>query len=332
MKVLCTGSSGFIGSYLVNRLINDGHFVVGVDIQPARPEFEQSKYYEHVRIDLTRQSEVSRCHFNDCDYAFILSAKLGGIAYFHKYPYEMINYNEKILCNVFDMMLAMPKLSGFTYTSSSMVYESAINYPVEEDDLKTIPIPKSHYGFQKLAGELHSSAFSQKTQIPHTIIRPFNAVGANESLDRISSQGLTHCLPEFVYRALTSKYDEPMGILGDGQQIRSFTHGKDIARAMSLVMQNPLARNEAFNISSPTPTKMIDLAQMVWKRVHNKGTHIIHWPSYEHDVKIRIPNVDKAKQILGFEAKISLEETIDEVIGHVRAHLVSQGLPCKGKI
>lgn len=318
MKVLVTGSSGFICSYLVERLLNDGHEVIGLDMREPNRPFKNHPKFTHITCDLRDQSRTSRVSFNSIDYAFLGACSLGGIAFFHKYPYKMINDNESIMCNTMDLIVRTP-MRAFCYISSSMVYESATKYPVSESDLVNIPAPKSHYGFQKLAGEFHASAVSIETGIPHTIVRPFNAVGCNESLNRISDIGMTHVLPEMVYRALTT--EGPMGILGSGEQIRSFTHGKDIARALVTIMNEPKALGESFNISSSSPTKMSDLAQMVWKRIHGTNVNLIHWPSYEHDVKVRIPDTSKAKEILGFETEISLEDSIDEVINHIKDHL-----------
>lgn len=324
MNVLISGSSGFIASYLIEQLLVEGHYVIGLDINPLpKRSFSTNPNYEHCQCDLRDQEEWRTIDLNNIDYVFLLGAKLGGIGYFHEFPFEMISDNEKILCNSFDM-LDFIKPKTFTYVSSSMVYESATHYPVKESDLVSIPAPKSHYGFQKLTGEFWSSGFTKKTGIPHTIIRPFNAVGANESLERISDISKTHVLPEFCYRALTLKYDEPFPILGDGQQIRSFTHGRDIARAMVLTMENPASWNETFNVSSPLTYSMAELAQLVWGKVHNWPCNLVHLPSYEHDVQKRIPNVEKAKRVLGFEAEIGLEETIDEVLEHVRNHILRE--------
>ena len=168
--------------------------------------------------------------------------------------------------------------------------------------------------------------------MPYTICRPFNCVGIGESRalggTKIKSGNvdlaLSHVVPDIVQKVL--KGQSPLHLLGNGEQIRHYTYGGDLARGIVTAMQHPAATNEDFNLSTAESTTVLELAKAIWKKIHgDKPFEVTFDNPYEHDVQKRIPSVEKAKNVLGFEATTSLDEMLDEVIPWI-GEAISQDL------
>ncbi|MDH5373861.1 MAG: NAD(P)-dependent oxidoreductase, partial [Acidimicrobiia bacterium] len=206
--------------------------------------------------------------------------------------------------------------------SSSMVFESTTKFPSKEGDELNIPPPESSYGFQKLASEYFARSANLQHGLPFTIIRPFNCVGIGEgravgSAEILSGNvelAMSHVVPDLVQKVL--KGQDPLHILGDGNQIRHYTYGGDIAAGVAVALEHPAALNEDFNISTSRSTSVLELAELIWDRIHHRSKpfRFVSDPPYPHDVQERIPDTTKAKELLGFEASTSLESMLDEVI------------------
>jgi nucleoside-diphosphate-sugar epimerase len=160
-------------------------------------------------------------------------------------------------------------------------------------------------------------------------VRPFNCVGVGEEeslADETVYMGnikmlMSHVLPDFVYKALKLGPHDEFPILGEGNQVRHYTNGKDLARGIRLALESDKALNEDFNISHPRPISVIELAEMVWSRVHGTKLKIKSFPAYEYDVQYRSPDVTKAERLLGFKADISPEKSVEEVINWMRGRI-----------
>jgi nucleoside-diphosphate-sugar epimerase len=254
---------------------------------------------------------------------------IGGISYFHEFAYDLLTENERIIAATFDAALSafrLGRLQKITVLSSSMVFESATIFPTPEGAQLTSPPPRSTYGFQKLATEYFARGAQEQYQLPYTIVRPFNCVGIGERRalrDRDVMSGnvklaMSHVVPDLVQKVL--KGQDPLHILGDGSQVRHYTYGGDLARGIRLAMESSSALNEDFNLSTARSTTVRELAEAIWRKVHgpDKPVHMVSDPPYEHDVQMRVPDVRKAREILGFEATTPLEEVLDEVIPWIR--------------
>jgi nucleoside-diphosphate-sugar epimerase len=210
-----------------------------------------------------------------------------------------------------------------------MVYESATVFPTPEGAERTSPPPISTYGFQKLASEYFARGAWEQYELPYTIVRPFNCVGIGErravrDTDIMSGNvklALSHVVPDLVLKVL--KGQEPLHILGDGSQVRHYTYGGDLGRGIRLAMESPNAVNEDFNLSTARSTTVLELAEAIWSKVHADGRRFsyVSDPPFEHDVQLRVPDVRKAKAILGYEAATSLQAMLDEVIPWIREEL-----------
>jgi nucleoside-diphosphate-sugar epimerase len=333
MKIIITGSQGFIGSYLCNEFLNNGYEVYGIDNYSKygmlkRGHDEHPNFRLHVG-DICNQSWFeSICEYRQPDYIIAGAAMIGGISYFHKYAYDLMATNERILASTFDAAINLHKeksLKKIIVLSSSMVYENTDVYPTPEDEINKCPVPFSTYGFQKLASEYFALGAWEQYGLPYSIVRPFNCVGLGEEKalgsedmnENNSTLMLSHVLPDIIKKIMMGQ--NPVEILGNGEQIRCYTHGKDIAKGVRMVVESGKALNEAFNISTSKGHSVLDLAKLVWDKL-NPGIpfNFKSVPGFEYDVQKRIPDVSKAYNVLGFKAELKLEDAIDELIEYMR--------------
>ncbi len=341
--VVVTGSQGFIGSYICKELLNRGYFVYGLDNfskygKLSRPH-DKDKNFQLIELDCRylaencgKLSEMIKKDHQYIDCIIQGAAKIGGISYFHKYSYDLLSANERILASVFDWAIDLYKnkrLGKILVLSSSMVFENATQYPTPEEEIYNCPPPNSAYGFQKLASEYFAKAAWDQYGLPFIIIRPFNCVGVGEDSalgeSEITSGNIklmmSHVLPDLVNKIL--KGQNPLHILGDGHQVRCYTNGNDIARGIVISIENPAAINHTFNISTSETTSVRELSEKIWRRINkNVPFQYVCDEPYEHDVQNRVPDVSLAKRILGFESKVSLDQSIDEVIEYMRGKIV----------
>jgi UDP-glucose 4-epimerase len=328
VKTLITGSSGFIGGYVVEELLRRGHEVVGVDNFSKYGKVAKS-YDDHPGYTLVegdaRDTDLMTGLLSDCDHFVAGAALIGGISYFHTYAYDLLATNERIIAASCDAAIKAHKagrLQKVTYLSSSMVFESTTHWPSVEGDERKVPPPLSSYGFQKLAVEYFAHAAWDQYRLPYTIVRPFNCVGIGESralgdveIDSGNVKlAMSHVVPDIVQKVL--KGQDPLHILGAGDQVRHYTYGGDLARGIVECVERDEARNEDFNISTAESTTVLELAELIWTKIKGPDVPFRHVsdPGFEHDVQKRIPSVDKARDVLGVEATTSLSEMLDEVI------------------
>lgn len=327
-KVLVTGSAGFIGGYVVEELLGRGHEVVGLDnyskYGPVSHSYDSHPGYHFVEGD-ARDTELVTKLLSDCDHFIAGAAMIGGISYFHAYAYDLLATNERIMAASCDAAIAAHRdgrLRKVTYMSSSMVFESTERWPSKEGDERTVPPPLSSYGFQKLAVEYYARAAWEQYKLPYTIVRPFNCVGVGEGralgeaevLSGNVKLAMSHVVPDLVQKIV--KGQDPLHILGEGNQVRHYTYGGDLAAGIVAAMEHPAALNEDFNLSTAESTTVLELAEVIWAKI--KGPDVpfryVSDDPFEYDVQKRVPDVTKAREVLGYEATTSLDTMLDEVI------------------
>ena len=335
MRVLVTGAAGFICGYLVEELLACGHEVVGVDNFSKYGRVAKS-YDHHPRYRLVegdaKDVDLLTELAADVDQVVAAAAMIGGISYFHEFAFDLLAENERILASTFEAAIASHKagrLQRIVVLSSSMVFESTTVFPTPEGAERTSPPPISTYGFQKLASEYFAKGAWEQYELPYTILRPFNCVGIGErravrDTDVMSGNiklALSHVVPDLALKALQGQ--DPLHILGEGNQIRHYTYGGDLARGIRLAMESPKAVNDDFNLSTAQSTTVLELAELIWRKVHgpDKPFRYVTDPPFEHDVQRRVPDVRKAREVLGYEATTTLDEMLDEVIPWIRAEL-----------
>jgi UDP-glucose 4-epimerase len=332
-KVLVTGSAGFIGGYVVEDLLDRGYAVTGVDnfskYGKVRKSYDDHPAYRLVEGD-ARDTQLLSGLLADCDHFIAGAAMIGGISYFHTYAYDLLATNERITAASCDAAISAHRagrLRKVTYLSSSMIFESADSWPSHEGQERQIPPPLSSYGFQKLAVEYFARAAWDQYQLPFTLVRPFNCVGIGESRalgdeDILSGNvklAMSHVVPDLVQKVL--KGQDPLHILGSGEQVRHYTYGADLARGIVTAMEHPDGVNEDFNLSTAESTTVSELAEVIWRKAKGPGIplRMVHDDPFAHDVQRRIPSTEKAKRILGFEATTTLDEMLDTVIPWIAA-------------
>jgi nucleoside-diphosphate-sugar epimerase len=202
-----------------------------------------------------------------------------------------------------------------------MVFESTDHWPSKEGDELIVPPPLSSYGFQKLAVEYFARAAWDQYKVHYTICRPFNCVGIGErkalgDIEVMSGNvelAMSHVVPDLVQKII--KGQDPLHLLGDGQQVRHYTYGGDLAKGIVAAMLSPEATNNDFNLSTAESHTVLELAEVIWNKV-KPGVPFNYTcdTPFEYDVQKRIPDVTKAKEILGFEATTTLDVMLDEVI------------------
>jgi UDP-glucose 4-epimerase len=304
VKVLLTGSSGFVGRYVAGELEHRGHEVVAFDLADGQE---------------ARDAAALAGALEGCGQFIACAALCGGLGYLHARPLDILAANERITAASFDAAVGAFRagtLRKITVISSSMAYESATFLPLTEGIELRIPPPPSAYGLSKLAGEYFARAAWDQHGLPYTIVRLFNATGPGDE---------THVIPQLARKVLSGQ--DPLHILGSGAQVRHFTHGSDLARGIVAAMEHPAAANEDFNLASPHGTTITELAGMIWRKIRDGEPRIEHDDPFRHDVQIRIPSVAKARDVLGFEAAVTLDQMLDEVISWAASHPPAEGLP-----
>lgn len=331
MKILVTGSSGFITGYLVEELLNHGHQVIGIDnfskYGRIEKSYDSNPNYTFVQGDV-KDVALMKDLMSDVDQVVAAAAMIGGISYFHEYAYDLLAENERIVASTFDAAISAFKfgqLQKINVLSSSMVFESTNVFPTPEGEQLKCPPPLSTYGFQKLACEYFAKGAWEQHKLPYTIIRPFNCVGVGERRAMNDSEimsgnvrlAMSHVVPDLVQKVV--KGQDPLHILGSGNQVRHYTYGGDLARGIRLCIESDRAANEDFNLSTAQSTSVMELAELIWKKIN--GERPFMYTSDEpflYDVQNRVPDTRKASQLLGFEAETTLNDILDEVIPWIR--------------
>lgn len=339
MKILVTGASGFIAGYLIEELLNHGYQVIGIDNFSKYGRIEKSydhhPNYQFVEGDV-KETNLLRRSIVDCDQIVAGAAMIGGISLFHEYAYDLLAENERIIASTFDAAIwgfKNKRLKKINVISSSMVFESATTFPTREGEQLKCPPPLSTYGFQKLSCEYFAKGAWEQYRLPYTIIRPFNCIGIGEKraiCDKEILSGnirlaMSHVVPDLIQKVL--KGQDPIHILGDGHQIRHYTYGGDLAKGIRLCIESDKAINEDFNLSTPQSTTVLELAQHIWSKV-KRGDPFRYFsdPPFKYDVQKRVPSVEKAKRLLGFEAKTSLSDSLDEIIPWINRQIEIGGI------
>jgi nucleoside-diphosphate-sugar epimerase len=184
-----------------------------------------------------------------------------------------------------------------------------------------------------LATEYFAKGAWEQYQLPYTIIRPFNCIGVGEKRaigDKVVLSGnvklaMSHVVPDLVQKIV--KGQNPLHILGSGNQVRHYTYGGDLAEGIRICVESEKALNEDFNLSTATSTSVIELSELIWKKIN--GTQPFNFISdtpFKYDVQKRVPSVEKAKRLLGFEAKTSLSDALDEVIPWIKTQIEVGGI------
>jgi UDP-glucose 4-epimerase len=303
-RVLVTGGAGILGAAVVRRLLRDPDYEVRVSDQRAAPGWMREGCEVH-RGDLRVLSEARKA-FAGCSLVNHLAAIVEG----HGNPHTLTEANNALSNAVFRAALD-EDVARFVYVSSSTVYERATVFPTPEDHTEACPPPRSAYGFSNLTGETYCRAAHAEHGLPFTICRPFNAYGPGGP-DRA-------VIPDLIRKSLAG--DTPLTIYGSGEQTRTFTHLDDVADGVVCAMATPAAAGEAVNIAWREETSIAELARICWAACDHDpaALELASEPSpKEVDPERRFASVEKARDLLGWEARIGVPEGVARTVEWLR--------------
>jgi len=317
MKILVTGSEGSLMQAVVPLLLKQGHTVRGVDNFARYGEIERERQYEFIRGDLTDMQFVDEV-IADVDAVIQAAALIYGVGGFHKYPADILSKDINLHQNILQSMLKN-NIKKMIYISSSMVYERCETHPSKEEDVEVSLIPSTDYGLSKLVGERLTQAFHRQYGFDYVIWRPFNIITPHEKGE--NELGTSHVFADFIKNIILEKKTE-LPIIGDGEQIRCFTWIGDVARGIAENSFDERAKNQIFNLGNPEPITMKNLANLIYEGAkekgliegNGKGLHFESKMSFADDVRTRIPDVSKAKEVLGWEPTLKAAESIERCL------------------
>lgn len=313
-RVLVTGGGGFLGSYVVRELIDRGYQVrVADNLSAPTSRLPHEGRVEFVQTDL-RDRAAAMDSLEGIDICIAAAARCGGIGFFNRRRAEILDDNARILSATFEAARARC-VRRIVYISSSCVFDRSLASEEGEDSLPDAPPPPPGYPFSKLIGEYYCLAYAQQYGLCYTIIRPFNLYGPGEAPGR--EPGDSHVIPDLTARVLMKK--TPLEIFGSGQQTRSFTHVRDVARGVVLAMESPCAENQDFNLGSPREVSILELARMVWEicgtgdRFETRTVGV-----FPNDIERRAVNIAKARAVLKWAPEIDLRRGLTEYVDWIR--------------
>ncbi len=321
MKVLVTGSEGSLMQEVIPLLMQKGHTVTGIDNFARYGEIERERSYQFIRGDLTDPQFVDTV-VRDVDAVMQAAALIYGVGGFNKYPADILSKDINLHQNIMQAMLKNG-VGKMVYISSSMVYERCATHPSKEEDVDQSLIPSTDYGLSKLVGERITRAFHRQYGIEYTIWRPFNIITPHEVGE--NDLGLSHVFADYIKNIIKDGKTE-LPIIGDGEQIRCFTWIGDVARGIAEFSFDPRAANETFNLGNPEPISMKQLASIIHEQASSKnlinsnGNELSFKTekSFPDDVRVRIPDVSKAKEVLGWEPTLKVSESVERCLDLMR--------------
>ena len=312
-RILLTGGAGFIGSHLVERFATDNEIVV-LDIfrrnalGPAG--LDRLPRVKTIQGDVLDPAAVAAA-MAGCD-AVIHLASIAGVDTVINNPVLTMRVSLLGTMNVLEAALAAGGVKRVIDFSTSEVF-GRYAYNVTEWDATTLGAvgeARWTYAVAKLATEHLAMNYWKQHKLPTVSIRPFNIYGPRQV-----GEGAVH---HFIVRALRG---EPLSIHNDGSQIRAWCYVDDIVDGISLALQRDEAVGHAFNIGNPRSTLTIHSLAKEILRLASSSSHIEHVPWHQADVELRIPNIDKAKELLHYVPKVDLEEGLLRTIYWYRRNL-----------
>jgi len=300
MKAIVTGGAGFIGSHVVELLLDKGYEVLALDnFSNGQKEnvvlFKDNPHYSFVEVDLSEPFEEEL--FKDAEYIFHMAA-LADIIPSVKNPfkYHRANVNGTIL--VLEAARKFPP-KKFVYCASSSCYGTPDEYPTKEDaDIR----PEYPYAFTKYIGEEYVLFWGKLYQLPVVSLRYFNVYG---------TRAKNNATYGAVFKVFLSQklHGEPLTVVGDGSQTRDFTYVTDVARATLLAAIKPV-RDEIINIGTGRPQSVKRLADLI-------SPNQISIPKRPGEPDTTHADATKAKELLGWEPQISFEEGVQMMLSHI---------------
>jgi len=301
MRIFITGGNGLIGKKVVNLLEKEGYRIFSFD---KFIKYKNTKNISYLEGDILNEKKFNETLKNcKTDILLHLAANLG-VQKTEKNSYDCLNVNIEGTKNILKASVKQ-KVKKIIFASSSEVYGNGDNKPIKEN---AELMPKSSYGVSKVAGEYYVKAFFEKHKLKYNIIRFFNVYGPYQRDDFVISK----------FKKNINENKE-IKIFGTGNQIRSFCHIDDAAKAVSLVIGKG-RKNQIYNIGNDNePTKIINLAKKMIK-ISNKKIKIVKVPfnksdrSLKREIFTRQPNIKKIREHTKYSPSVNLNRGITSVL------------------
>lgn len=334
MNILVCGSEGSLMQATIPYLLKTGHNIRGVDSFFKYDKIERVRDYEFIEGDLCDIGLVAKV-CKGMDIVIQAAARLFGVVGFHKYPADILSKDISLHQNVLWQALS-DNIQKVVYISSSMAYGGITKVPYREDDIDDMPAPPTDYGLSKLVGERLCKAFYGQYGLKYTIWRPFNIITPHEKAE--NEPGISHVFADFIKKIVMDRQN-PVQIFGDGEQIRCFIWIEDAASAIANHSFESATDCEVFNVGNPEPVTMKELANKIYSVAKEKGIipagesfSFTSLPIYEDDVRVRIPSIEKAKRVLGWEPRVSLDKALHKCINIAIKRENLRYINCHGNI
>lgn len=302
MKTLVTGGTGFIGSHLVKRLLEEGHSVKLLDRnQPGEDDFllfqKYGRKYQFNKGDVSDKKQVKDAFFKGVDWVFHLAGKSNIVPSIEEpETYHRVNVSGTVY-----ILEACRKagIKKFIYAASSSCYGIPDTYPTAE----TAPIkPQYPYALTKYLGEVYALHYAQVYKLPVISLRLFNVFGP-----RVRSYGsYGPVISIFLAQKLNGK---PMTVVGNGRQTRDFTYIDDVVEAFLTAAKSNVA-NEIFNVGSGGTYSVNSMVKLI------KG-EVVHIPKRPGEPDCTYADITKIKKMLKWQPKVSFNEGMKKVLAEI---------------
>ncbi len=327
LRALITGGAGFIGSHLAEHLIARGADVTAIDDLSTGSfaniaHLAERSDFRFVCESVTNETVMDRL-VSDCDIIYHLAAAVG-VDLIIKSPVQTIETN--VLGTEAVLRLARRYHKKVLIASTSEVYGKSDNHPYEEDDDRVLgPTTRSRWAYaeSKAVDEFLALAYHKEYRIPVVITRLFNTVGPRQT----GAYGMV--IPRLAQQAVEGR---PLTVYEDGKQSRCFCDVRDVVPALIGISLAPGAEGSIFNVGSEQEITILDLARRIL-RLSGSASPIEFVP-YERayrsdfeDMRRRVPNIQRIRRLIGWEPRISLDQTLEEVIAEFRARAASASNP-----
>ncbi|MBN1064026.1 NAD-dependent epimerase/dehydratase family protein [Clostridium botulinum] len=313
-KILLTGGAGFIGTKLCELLSNDNEILLYDSLE--RNSIKNTNLLNKNNVKLVEGDILDFNHVNSVISEFspdivIHLAAVAGIDTVIKSPVNTMKVNMIGTYNVLESIKNL-KIERFIDFSTSEVFGSYAYKVDEQHTTNLAPVGEARwtYSVSKLAGEHLAHSYYKEYGLPIVTVRPFNVYGPGQV-----GEGAIH---QFVVRAIRS---EEIQIHGDGDQIRSWCYIDDFVDGIMLCLEKKEAIGHSFNIGNPRATVTISMLAESIKRISNSNSAIKYVPKIYVDVELRIPSIEKAKEILSYEPKNDLNKGLEKTIEWYRGVL-----------
>ncbi|MDP4084398.1 MAG: GDP-mannose 4,6-dehydratase [Bacillota bacterium] len=313
-KIVITGVAGFLGSHLAKDLLNEGHHVVGIDnFISGRKEnllTLSNQHFSFLELDASDQDLIHHPQLVNINEIYHLASPASP-KFYQQFPFETINVNTTGTRN----MLEIAKRCGakMVYTSTSEAYGDPLRHPQSESYRGNVNTwgPRACYDEAKRMGEVLCYLYFTKHNVQIKVARIFNTYSAGLANDD------GRVISNFVTQALKG---QDITVYGDGKQTRSFCYVTDTIRGLKLLMEKESANGEIMNLGNPNEIPILTVAQLV-KSLSNSNSSITFHPLPKDDPKVRRPVIEKAKGLLGWEPRVTLEEGLKVTIQQYKEKL-----------